>query len=133
MIVVDASALVALFRAGDQSRLLGALGRSGHWVVPEHFRAEALSALRGLWLGREIDDDGFDRAAHVVASRPLDVWPTVPLIPRIRELAANATVYDAAYIALAEDLGAPLVAADAKFARVPGIRCRILPDPDPTR
>jgi predicted nucleic acid-binding protein len=131
MIVLDASAFIALFGAGEQSPLVAALGRSGHWVVPEHFRAEVLSGLRGLWLGRKTDDDELDRAARVIASRPLDVWPTAPLIPRIRELAANATVYDAAYIALAEELGAPLVTVDAKYARVPGIRCRILPDPLP--
>jgi predicted nucleic acid-binding protein len=44
----------------------------------------------------------------------------------MRELGANATAHDAAYLALAEELHCPLVTADEKFARVPGIRCSVL-------
>ena len=44
---------------------------------------------------------------------------------RAWELRANATVYDAVYVALAELLDAPLVTADGKLANAPGIRCRI--------
>ena len=44
---------------------------------------------------------------------------------RAWELRANATVYDAVYVALAELLDAPLVTADGKLARAPGIRCDV--------
>ena len=129
MIVVDASAFVELLVQRADPALRAALVRSGHWVVPEHFRIEVANGLRGLWLGRKIDDTGFEAALAQAATQRLDVWPSVPLMPRMRELAANA--YDAAYLALAEELGAPLVTIDAKYARVPGIRCRIIPDPQP--
>jgi predicted nucleic acid-binding protein len=33
--------------------------------------------------------------------------------------------YDAAYVALAEQLRVELVTADAKFAGVPGLRCAV--------
>ena len=47
------------------------------------------------------------------------------LLSRIWELRRNVTAYDAAYIALAEALAAPLVTTDAKLARASGIRAEI--------
>ena len=41
------------------------------------------------------------------------------------ELRENVTVQDAAYIALAETLDAPLVTMDASLARAPGIRAAV--------
>ncbi len=126
MLVLDSSAFVDLELERATPELVSAMARSGHWVVPEHFRLEAFNAIRGIWLGRKLDDDGLERATHRLQVLDLDVWPTAPLLPRIRELAANVTAYDAAYLALAEELSCPLVTADEKFARVPGIRCRVL-------
>jgi len=44
---------------------------------------------------------------------------------RAYELRSNVTPYDASYVALAEGLSCPLVSADARLARVPGIRCHV--------
>ena len=44
---------------------------------------------------------------------------------RAYELRANVTPYDATYVALAEGLSCPLVSADARLARAPGIRCDV--------
>jgi predicted nucleic acid-binding protein len=126
MLVLDSSAFVDVELGRAEPELVDAMQRSGHWVVPEHFRVEAFSAIRGAWLGGKLTDTAFERATHRLQVLDLDVWPTAPLIPRVRELAANATAYDAAYLALAEELSCPLVTADEKFARVPGIRCRVL-------
>ena len=41
------------------------------------------------------------------------------------ELRGNLTVYDAAYVALAEALDAPLLTADARLAKTSGPRCPI--------
>jgi predicted nucleic acid-binding protein len=46
------------------------------------------------------------------------------LLWRCWKLRANVTVYDAAYIALAERLGVPLPTADRQLANTPGARCR---------
>lgn len=126
MIVVDSSAWVDWATNGGSARLYDALGSSGHWVVPQHFRLEAMNAARGLWLGRHLSAGEFDEVVEQLGTADLDEWPTASLIPRIRELAANANAYDAAYVALAEELGCAIVAADAKLARIPGIRCRVL-------
>ncbi len=48
-----------------------------------------------------------------------------PLVERCWELRHAVTVYDAAYVALAEALEIPLLTADARLSRAPGLRCRV--------
>ena len=48
-----------------------------------------------------------------------------PLLLRCWELRDNLTVYDAAYVALAEALGARLLTADVRMTGAPGCRCPI--------
>lgn len=127
-IVVDASAVTELLIETDATQrasIVDAIGDDVHWIVPEHLLVEVMSALRGRWLGGHLTRTTFEGAVAAVARFEFDVWPTPPLLPRIVELADNATVYDAAYLALAEELGCTLVTADAKLGRIPGIRCRV--------
>ena len=44
---------------------------------------------------------------------------------RAYELRANVTAYDAAYVALAEELDCPLVTADARLTKAPGVTCLV--------
>jgi len=44
---------------------------------------------------------------------------------RAYEQRANVTAYDAAYVALAEGLGCPLVTGDRRLAAASGINCEI--------
>ena len=53
-------------------------------------------------------------------SLSIERYPHGPLIPRIWELRESVTAYDAAYLALAEVLDAPLVTRDARLARATG-------------
>ena len=127
MIVVDASALVDLIIGHDPT---GELARwadfDSQWVAPEHVLIEVMSGLRGNWLAGRLDDNGFAAAQARLEVLGLLTYPTEGLLPRIAELAANATPYDAAYVALAERLKLPLLTADAKLARIPGITCRVI-------
>ena len=52
-------------------------------------------------------------------------WAHDALALRIWELRQNLTAYDAAYIALAEALGAPLLTRDKRLASAPGIRALV--------
>jgi predicted nucleic acid-binding protein len=126
MIVIDASAWVDIAIGEATEAVSEAMAADGHWVVPEHFRLETSNALRGRWLGKQLSDAQFDELTAQLSDTPVDVWPTAALLPRIRALAANANAYDASYIALAEELRASIVTADAKLGRVPGIRCRVI-------
>lgn len=55
----------------------------------------------------------------------LDRYDHGPLLGRIFELRDNVSAYDAAYVALAEGLDAPLVTCDRRLAAAPGIRARV--------
>lgn len=48
---------------------------------------------------------------------PVELHDHRPLLGRILELRNRLTAYDAAYVALAELLGAPLMTADGPLAR----------------
>jgi predicted nucleic acid-binding protein len=52
-------------------------------------------------------------------------YPHDGLLERIWDLRANCTAYDAAYLALAEALDAPLLTFDKRLADVPGHRVAV--------
>jgi predicted nucleic acid-binding protein len=64
-------------------------------------------------------------ALEDLADFPITRYPHTPLLSRIWELRHNVTAYDAAYLALAEALPAPLITRDAKLAAVAGHRARV--------
>ena len=59
--------------------------------------------------------------------RQLDVtrYAHEALLQRMWALRENLTAYDAAYVALAEVLNAPLLTRDAKLAAAPGVQARV--------
>jgi predicted nucleic acid-binding protein len=54
-----------------------------------------------------------------------DRYPTLQFMARAYLLRANVTAYDAAYVALAEELGCELLTADEHLAEALGTRCAI--------
>ena len=117
MIVLDASAGVALLINDVGLAPPVARRMAGEQVhSPEVFDLEVLQALRGLHRGgkRSLDETAADVAA--LESLALDRWPHLPFDSYIWQLRDRLTAYDAAYVALAEALDAPLVTLDAKLA-----------------
>jgi len=126
MIVVDASVVVTALGDdgpdGDQARLRL---RGERLAAPHVIDLEVVSAWRRLTAAGELPPRRADLALADLRGLRLDRVPHSLLLERCWELRTNLTVYDAAYVALAELLDATLVTADSRLARAPGPRCAI--------
>ena len=128
MIVIDASAEVAALLSAEPEaeRIRRRVARPGETLhVPHLFEIEVLHALRSLTIRATVSSGRARLALSRLRNTRLVRYPHTPLAERIWDLRDNLTAYDAAYIALAEALDAPLVTMDARLARVPGIRAVI--------
>ncbi|MET8541727.1 type II toxin-antitoxin system VapC family toxin [Kitasatospora sp. NPDC004799] len=130
MIVVDASALVlALADQGPRgARAREELAAADEWLAPEHVVVEVMQSLRGLYLAKELTAERVAELAGElaeVAVRRVRKVEVAPLLGRIWELKDNLTPDDAAYVAVAERYGVPLVTADLRLMRASGPRCEI--------
>ena len=126
MIVVDASVLVtALSDDGDDGR------RARHRLSGEQLRApelidlEVASVLRRLCAADQLGVQRANQALDDLRAIRLERVAHRPLLQRCWELRHNITVYDAAYVALAEILEATLVTADERLSRATGTTCAI--------
>ena len=123
--VVDASVLVAFYLSDDPRRgdVVARLAAGDALYAPAHLDAEVISALRGLARVNPGLDRTVPTALGHLAGFPIRRVPLPPLFDRIWSLRANVTAYDAAYVALAERLAAPVITCDAKLAAASGTRC----------
>ncbi|MPY97060.1 MAG: PIN domain-containing protein [Actinophytocola sp.] len=127
MIVLDTSALVEFLvgtdAAADDVRNAA---RGQRLNAPHAVDLECAAALRGLVLGKKLPADEARRALELLGEMSIVRHDHTPLLPRIWELRHNMWPYDAAYVALAESLGADLITIDAKLAGVPGLSCTVI-------
>lgn len=122
MIIVDASALLEVllrtsFAKAVEDRLF-VPQQTLH--APHLIDVEAAQVIRRYAANREIDDERGRAALADLAEFPLRRYPHDFLLPRIWELRNNLTAYDAAYVALAEALDAPLLTRDRRMAGAAG-------------
>ena len=127
MIVLDASAaLEVLLRtpraAAVQARLFAPGDR---FNAPHLVDLEIAQVLRRHVAAGQMTTARAAEALDAWRAFPLDRWPHEGLLRRIWALRGTLTAYDAAYVALAEALGAPLITTDAKLARTPGHGARV--------
>ncbi len=124
MIVVDASVLANAIGddAADGRKARAALA-GNDLSVPDLADVEVVSVLRRRWLAKTMTAKRFATAIGDLAAVPADRYPVLPFMPRAYELRANVSTYDAAYVALAEQLGCVLVTAGSRLARANGPRC----------
>ena len=122
MIVVDASALLEVllrtsFAKAVEDRLF-APQQTLH--APHLLDVEAAQVIRRYAANREIDGERGRAALADLAEFPVRRYPHDFLLQRIWELRNNLTAYDAAYVALAEALNAPLLTRDRRLAGAAG-------------
>jgi predicted nucleic acid-binding protein len=95
-------------------------------LAPTHFDAEVANGLRRIWLAQALDDQKFVTQALRIPRLPVSRHEWLHLLPRMLELSASITMYDAAYVALAEAHKVPLITSDARLSRAPGTRCAFM-------
>lgn len=126
MIVVDASALLEVLLRTDaagavESRLFG--GETLH--APHVLDLEVAQVLRRYERAGDLPARRGREAMEDLGAFRIERYPHHPFLWRVWSLRANATAYDACYLALAEALDAPLLTRDRRLAGVAGHAARV--------
>lgn len=130
-LVVDSSAVVAaLADGGDDGEWARTAVRGHALVAPSHLFVEASNVLRRLVLAGGLTGDLAALAHEDLMQLSVTVVGFEVVASRVWALHPNLTAYDAAYVALAEEVDAPLLTLDARLASAPGATCTfLLPEP----
>lgn len=121
MLVVDTSALLNALVAKDRPPgLTERLSADGDLHAPHLIDVEIVSALRRLNGSNELTDDRAADALSDFAETSISRYPHTELRSRAWEMRHNLTAYDAMFVALAEQLGVPLVTCCRRLAHASG-------------
>jgi predicted nucleic acid-binding protein len=88
--------------------------------APHLIDLEVAQVLRRYVSRGEMYPDRARMALDLFAKFPITRYSHEPLLRRIWELRSNLTAYDAAYVALAEGLGATMLTCDERLASASG-------------
>lgn len=115
-LVVDNSVIVYVLLEGQGNELLRRRLSSPRTIhAPHVIDYEFANALRGLLLGGKITPSDAEAARADFTDLSITRYPGSATADRCWTLRHNFNAYDAAYIALAELLGAPLLTGDVKL------------------
>ncbi len=97
----------------------------GDWIsdpsatlhAPTHVDLEVASFIRGVERSGLASGTRAQGSLGLFLEMPLELHSVRPLVPRAWVLRHNLTTYDAAYVALAEELNASLLTLDGRMAR----------------
>ena len=123
-ITVDSSALIAAITDLDCSEgtALETIAKA-ELIAPHVIDLEVAHGLRRIDRSDDTDAAVAFRRYRLVSIQRFD---HSPLMQRIWDLRHNLTAYDAAYVALAELTGTPLLTLDRKIANAPGHRAEVI-------
>ena len=113
--VIDAGALTELLLRGLRAPAVRTAVADRELVAPAVIDAEILSALRGLERGRALLPSRAAIAIEDLRAAPVQRLPLEPLLIRAWALRDRLHAYDALYVALAVELGCPLITIDDRI------------------
>jgi len=122
MMVLDASAAVEwLLQTPAGKRIEQRIFSRPHTLHTLHLLdVEFVQVLRRLVRERTLAPRRAEEAIQDLAALRIARYAPVLLLPRTWRLRQNLSAYDAAYVALAEQLQAPLITCDRRIAAAPG-------------
>lgn len=128
MIVIEASAMVDALVGRPANPVLLALIADSELHAPTLLDYEVASALRGHTVAGRLSARRMADAVDDFSALRIERYSLAPMMRSVLDLRDNFTVYDAAYIVLAQVLESPLVTADTKLAgaRTIGVDVRVL-------
>jgi predicted nucleic acid-binding protein len=127
VIVIDASVVIEVLLQTNEGVTIGEklLTRGESLHAPYLIDVEVAQVLRRYVLRGDLNPERARQALDVLAEFPLTRYAHEPLLGRMWALRENLTAYDAAYVALAEGLRAPLVTRDRRLSAAPGLATTI--------
>lgn len=125
MKVVDASVLIEVLIGSDVGRRSMSL-LDDDIYAPDLLMPEVLSFFRKAVRRGKMGFIDAMRCVDTFVRSDVEYCVVWPYAARVWELRANFTTYDACYVALAEDLGCPLLTADARLAGAPQLTVPVI-------
>lgn len=127
MIVVDASVVLHILADGaTDPDLIEVMRQAETLAAPHLLDLEIINALRKQRLSNRASAIRTEQALADFNALPIERQPTHHLNARIWQLCQNLTAYDAAYVALAENLDVPLLTRDKRMAHAPHNAAQII-------
>ena len=127
MIVLDASAAVEWLLQTPAGREIEnrIFSRDESLHAPSLLDIEVAHVLRRLLRENKVSSQSADELIQDLLNLRLTRYPHSILLPRIWELRHNFSAYDAAYVALSEELDATLLTRDARLGSASGHAARV--------
>ena len=128
MIVIDASilanAIIDSSAIGQRTR--DALTGQDSICAPDCIDVETYSVFRKMWLRKMLSDNDFLSSIRILKNLPLQRYKSRHLLSRAYTHRHNVGAYDAAYVALAEELQCAFLTADIRLSTAPDLNCEVL-------
>ena len=125
-VVCDASAIAALLLdSGPDGEWVTQTVGAGQIAAPSLMQYETANVIRRHEIAGHVSADQAAQAHADLLDLAIELWPYELLAARAWYLRHTLSIYDAAYVALAEAATLTLVTLDKRLAKAPGIECRI--------